>query len=609
MSGICGWSFGAATGDVGDGVIERMVGDLGPHSEHAVHSHRNAAAAIGCAGRGTSAGLAQGLLVALQGCPVWAAAADPRWLQHETLIERCAAAYRQIGSRFLEHLDGQFAVAIVDPERQALCLAVDRTGTESLCFARTGHGIVFASTTDALGAHPAVGRDLDPQALYDYVYFHMVPGPETVFTGMERLLPGQFLESDAQGTRTGQYWEADYREISYQRFDDRKQQLRELLRQSVADAMCSDQVGAFLSGGLDSSTVAGVLSEVSEGQARTFSIGFHAPGYDESEYARTAARHFGTQHREYYVTQEDVMAAVPLIATAFDTPFGNASAIPAYYCAKLAADEGIDVMLGGDGGDELFGGNARYAKQWVFSLYEQVPQLLRRSVLEPAVNAMPSVGPVRKARSYVEQSNLGMPDRIESYNLLSRLGPARVFTDEFLSRVDTQRPIDRVRDIYHGARADNTLNRMLALDMRITLADNDLRKVTRACDAAGVVATFPLLDRRLIEFAQRLPADWKVKRTRLRDFFKRALADFLPQEVITKSKHGFGLPFGVWLQDHPGLHSLANDSLTSLRGRGIIRAEFIDELTSDRLNQHAAYYGTMVWILMMLEQWLQSRRL
>ena len=609
MSGICGWLSNAPASLDDHHIIDRMVGNLGPQNRTSVDRHINGRAAVACAGLAAAAGQEQGLAISVQGCPVWAASAAREWLQADTFRERCAAAYRNAGAEFLQHLNGQFALAIVDEARGTMLLAVDRTGTESMCYANTPGATVFASTTDALTAHPAVARKLDPQALYNYVYFHMVPGPDCVFTGVARLLPGQCLEVDAGSSRTRMYWRPDYRHITYEDFPERKETLRRLLRESVADAMCGDRVGAFLSGGLDSSTVAGVLSEVTGSGAKTYSIGFDAPGYDESEYARTAARHFGTVHREYYVTPEDVVDAVPLIARAFDTPFGNASAIPAYYCAKLAADDGIEVLMGGDGGDELFGGNARYAKQWVFSLYEQLPGLLRKSILEPALGALPGMAPVRKARSYVEQSNLGMPDRIESYNLLTRLGAERVFTAEFLAGVDAHRPIEQVREIYRGAQADNMLNRMLELDMRLTLADNDLRKVTRACDAAGMKVTFPLLDRRLIEFAQQLPPDWKVKRTRLRDFFKRALADFLPPEVISKTKHGFGLPFGVWMQSHPELHALANDSLTRLRARGIIRPEFIDELTDTHIERHAAYYGTMVWILMMLEQWLDNRDL
>lgn len=609
MSGICGWLANSAAGLEQNLELAAMTQRLGPQSHRAIDQRTDAGSAVACAGLASSVASSQGVSVAVQGCPRWTAGADRAWLQQETFHGQCAIAYRQTGSDFLRYLDGPFALALIDQNRRTLLLAVDRTGTESLCFAHASGGILFASTTDALAAHPSVGRNVDSQALYDYVYFHMVPGPSSIFRGIERVLPGHCIECNGNGTRAFAYWQPDYRDVTYEGFADRKRTLRELLHASVADAVCGGTVGAFLSGGLDSSTVAGVLSEVTAGNARTFSIGFDAPGYDESEYARTAARHFGTQHREYYVTPEDVVAAVPLIAEAFDTPFGNASAIPAYYCAQLAGSEGVDIMLGGDGGDELFGGNSRYAKQWVFSLYEQIPGMLRRSLVEPAVNALPSLTAVRKARSYVDQANLGLPDRIESYNLLNRLGPEQVFTDEFLAGVNVHHPIAHLREIYNGAQADCALNRMLALDMRVTLADNDLRKVTRACDAAGVAVAFPFLDGRLVEFAQHLPPDWKVKRTRLRDFFKRALADFLPPEVISKSKHGFGLPFGVWMQTHPGLHRLANDSLSRLRGRGLVRPTFIDQLTGDHVKQHAAYYGTMVWVLMMLEQWLESREI
>lgn len=609
MSGICGWLAEPAAETEQVHNIERMIDRLGPQNEHAKHHALQSRSAIGSAGLASHSALQGNLLIAFQGHPIWAGTAPRHWRDQDTFHAQCAVAYRDRGRDLLQHLHGQFALAIVDEANVRMLLAVDRTGTESLCYAHIPGGGVFATTTDALTTHPSVPHELSSQAIFNYIYFHMVPGPDSVFRDVQRLLPGQYLEIHDGHANAGQYWEPDYLNISYESFNERKRTVRELLRESVRNTITSDNVGAFLSGGIDSSTIAGVLSEVLGSGARTYSIGFDAPGYDESEFARTASRHFGTRHREYYVTPEDVERAVPLIAAAFDTPFGNASAIPAYYCAKLAAQDGIDTLLGGDGGDELFGGNSRYAKQWMFSLYEQIPRFLRKSVLEPTVGLLPKASPTRKIQSYIDQSNLGMPDRVESYNLLNRLGPERVFTEEFLSNADPHRPIALVRNIYNHAQADDSLNRMLALDMRLTLADNDLRKVTRSCDAAGVEVAFPFLDLRMIQFAQQLPPDWKVKRTRLRDFFKRAMADFLPPEVIGKSKHGFGLPFGVWMQSHPGLHALAQDSLQQLRKRDIIRAEFIDELTSTHLEQHAAYYGTMVWILMMLEQWMQSRNM
>ncbi len=609
MSGICGWLSLEPNGPQNHETLDHMVKRLGPAQPGSYSQQHGKQGSLGGAGLAGITGRYGDVLVAIQGCPVWGARAAREWVNSENFGHGCATAYREAGPLFLEHLNGQFALSIIDENRGTLLLAIDRTGTETLSYAHIHAGIAFATTADSLTAHPAIERRLDPQSLFNYVHFHVVPGPGGAYQNLRRLLPGHYLHLSDGITRLEEYWRPDYSRISYENFSERKNTLRTLLRESVSDALCSGRAGAFLSGGTDSSTVAGVMTEILGEGVPTYSIGFDAPGYDESEYARTASRHFKTKHHEYYVTPEDVVEAVPLIARTFDTPFGNASAIPAYYCARLAADDGVDTLLGGDGGDELFGGNERYAKQWVFSLYDQLPGAMRRSIIEPIVNRLPSIMPARKLRSYVQQANLGMPDRIESYNLLNRLGTHHVFTEEFLDTVDTGQPIELVRQIYRDASANDMINRMLALDMRITLADNDLRKVTGACDAAGMRVTFPLLDRRLMEFAQTLPPDWKVKRTRLRDFFKRALADFLPHQVITKSKHGFGLPFGVWMQTHDGLHSLAHDSLAKLRNRAIVRPEFIDELTTTHMAQHAGYYGTMIWILMMLEQWLDSRGL
>lgn len=606
MSGICGWLSIADARDP-HSQIQDMVHALISSDGETIQKVVEINASIASAGSATRQLKHDEILVIVQGCPIWATDTPSELSQEPQFLRSCAVAYKTYGASFLKYVYGQFALAVIDLSNREILLAVDRTGTENICYSASSGAIVFANSADALLRHNSVRDALNPQALFDYLYFHVVPGPQTIYQDVFRLPPGTYLHGTPRQYSVDTYWQPDYRNITFESFASRKRTLRELLHQSVADAMCGAEVGAFLSGGTDSSTVAGMLTEVLGQGARTYSIGFDAPGYDESDYARTAARHFGTRHHEYYVTPSDVAAAIPRLASKFDMPFGNASAIPAYYCAKLAAEDGITTLLGGDGGDEIFGGNTRYAKQWVFSLYEQIPSALRNQVLEPGLKFLPAVGPFRKVRSYVDQANLGMPDRIESYNLLTRLGANKVFDPDFLQTINTEHPIELVRDIYNSANASDTLNRMLALDMRITLADNDLRKVTRACDAAGVNVTFPLLDYRLIAFAQQLPSDWKVKRTRLRDFFKRSLADFLPKQVITKSKHGFGLPFGVWMRNEPQLRELANDRLDRLRQRNIFQPSFIDELTSTRVEQHAAYYGTMIWVLIMLEQWLMER--
>lgn len=340
----------------------------------------------------------------------------------------------------------------------------------------------------------------------------------------------------------------------------------------------------------------------------SYSIGFDAQGFDEIEYARIAAARFGLNSREYYVTPEDVLEAIPLITAAYDEPFANESAIPAYYCAKLAAEDGRELVLAGDGGDELFGGNKRYRTQLVFDWYRRVPGWAQRS-LEPLLFGFPGgdrIMPIRKARSYVRQAKEPMPDRMENYNFLHRTPLQEIFEPEFLAEVDPEGPLDNLREVYARPQDVSTLNRMLHLDLKLTLADNDLRKVSRTAQLAGVEVRFPLLDERIAEFAAKVPPHLLLKGSKLRYFFKKALSELLPKEIIHKRKHGFGLPVGLWTESHPGLRQLMDDSLARARDRGIVKPEYIDWLLQQHGQTHATYYGVMMWVLMMLEQWLET---
>jgi asparagine synthase (glutamine-hydrolysing) len=327
------------------------------------------------------------------------------------------------------------------------------------------------------------------------------------------------------------------------------------------------------------------------------------------EYARLAARHFKTEHHEYYVTPADLVRSITDVAASFDQPFGNSSALPSYYCAKMARDDGVSKILAGDGGDELFGGNKRYAKQKVFGFYEHVPHLLKGSLMEPllATQAGRAFALTRKVASYVEQARVPMPDRLQMYNLITRLGVSEVLTPQLLAQIDTGSPLSLERKVWHNARNCSHLNKELAFDWRFTLAESDLPKVLGATGLAGLAVGFPMLDERLLAFSLKLPSDYKLRGQKLRWFFKEALRGFLPDQILTKKKQGFGLPFGVWANTDPALKALATDSLHSLARRAVVRVEFIQTLLTQRLPEHPGYYGEMVWILMMLEQWLAAK--
>ncbi|MFN3809340.1 MAG: asparagine synthetase B family protein [Roseateles asaccharophilus] len=452
--------------------------------------------------------------------------------------------------------------------------------------------------------------ELNPQAIFDYLYFHFIPSPETIFKGVSRVPAAHGLVAGTAELRP--LWAPRFAPQSGRSFETLKQEFLRMLRDSVASSMDGSLAACFLSGGTDSSTVAGLMRQVSGGEVHGFSIGFEAEGYDEMEYARLAARHFGVRHHEYYVTPGDLVRSIPDMAASLDQPFGNSSVLPAYYCALQAKNAGVSHLLAGDGGDELFGGNARYAKQKVFGYYERLPAPLRQHVLEPLLVDSPlgRLPLLRKGKSYIEQARVPMPGRLQMYNLLLRLGVDRVLTQDFLAQIDTAAPLRHQEEVWAWAasqQACSDLNRSLAYDWRYTLGESDLPKVRAATELAGLSVAFPMLSEDLLNFSLTLPDDYKLKGQKLRWFFKEALRGFLPDEIISKPKHGFGLPFGPWLLTHQPLHALASDSVKHLASRGLINSSFVQELLGSRLSEHPGYYGEMVWILMMLEQWLRAK--
>jgi len=516
-------------------------------------------------------------------------------------------AWHSSGVDMARRLGGTYALVIIDAARACVFLAVDRFAVETLCYRTDGLTLAFADRADCVQGR---SDELDPQAIFDYLYFHMIPAPRTIFRDVRRLPAAHAILIDRGGARELRHWPLRFDEQHREPFVTARDTFRQLVRDSVARQVHGHQrVGAFLSGGTDSSTVAGMLREATGGPAPCYSIGFDAEGYDEMEYARIAARHFACEHHEYYVTPDDLLASIPAVARHHDQPFGNSSALPAYYCGKLAQADGCSKMLAGDGGDELFGGNSRYALQRFFDFYQLLPGAARQLV-EPLCrdhSPLRRIPGLRQATGYVRHARVPMPERLQAHNLLTQLDPLKVLTPAFLEQIDTHEPTQHMQATWNECTANSLINRMLAYDWRYTLADSDLPKVRGATQMAGIAVGYPLLSDAITDFSMALPPHWKLRRFKLRWFFKEALRGFLPDEVITKKKKGFGLPFGVWATRNPALKRLAADSLHSLGARGIVRSDFIDQLLCEYLPEHPGYYGEMVWILTMLEQWLQGQ--
>ena len=530
-----------------------------------------------------------------------------------SVAQSLLAAYRDTGSRALTNINNGFVAAIIDLGQREVHLAIDRIGRCALAYALLPSGGLCFGTdarwvANTLAQAVSGAVRLNPQALFDYSFFHEVPSAQTVFKSVHKLRPASRAHWHAGKIETATYWQPTFSTRSDTSFADFKEQLFASLTAGVQAAEPDAATASFLSGGIDSSTVTGLLAKLRGKGAPAYTIGFEQAGYDETEYARIAAKHFGADLRVHYVTTADVERGIGEIAALYDEPFGNSSAVPSLMCARIAKSDGIAHMLAGDGGDELFAGNTRYAKQRIFEVYARMPQAMRALTERLFLSGSPLIAktPLRKVSSYVQQARIPLPDRVESYNFLLRENIARIFEPEFLAQTDTNHPFVSMREQYWGVEDAATLDRMLYLDWKFTLADNDLRKVRSTCNHAGVEVSFPWLDDGVLEFSARLPADQKMRGTKLRFFIKRALADFLPHATLVKSKHGFGLPFGQWLKTSASLQSRVYDLLAALRERGIFRREFLDHLIEEHRTGHAAYYGTMVWVLAMLEAWLQA---
>ena len=530
---------------------------------------------------------------------------------HRDDAARWLASWDRHGADAPSRVKGPYAVALVDVRARRALLATDRFAIEPLCYAFDGAILSFADRADAVFVKgPA---DVDAQAIYDYLYFHVIPAPRTIYRGVSRLRGGHALVVERGSAALRRHWLPKFSESDRTPIGELKQRFRSLLHDAVARDASGPGVGSFLSGGTDSSTIAGMMAQVrGSAAAPTFSIGFDVAGYDELDYARIAARHFHTPHHEYYLTPRDVVEAVPLVAARYDQPFGNSSALAAFHCAKLARETGMVTLLAGDGGDELFGGNTRYATQRLFASYEHVPSWLRTRLLEPALLDAPAVQRYlvsRKLASFVRQARVAMPERMETYNLLLRIGIAEILDPEFAAAVDVEDPPRQQRAVYAEVESRSLVNRMLAYDWKYTLADNDLPKVVETAALAGMSVRFPLLCDELVDFSLALRPALKLRGMTLRYFFKQALRGFLPDATIAKKKHGFGMPFGAWLVRDRALRDFALDSLSDLDGRRIIRRDFLRALLDSRLAEHPGYYGEMVWILLMLASWfgLQDR--
>jgi asparagine synthase (glutamine-hydrolysing) len=432
MAGLFGWHGNAPSADPDE--ARRVLAAMCQDESCVAETRRDAALAVTTPLGGGSVLQNEDLLVAIAGMPVWNDSALSETAKRDGHAAALAQAYKTHGIDVCKRVGGAFTLTIIDHRSGRVVAAVDRMGIGRLYYGcPQDGGIVFGTTADGVREYPKLSATMSAQGLYDYLFFFMSPAPGTIYTEQKKLLGAQYLVFEKGTVRTDFYWRMPYREHTNQSAREVEAQLRELLGDAVESAMKQaggGQIGAFLSGGLDSSTMAGLVERTAPGKATCFTIGFDADGFDEMPYAKLAAEHFNCRHQPHYLTNDDLMDAIGRIVKAYDEPYGNSSAVPTYVCARVAREHGVDTMIAGDGGDELFAGNERYVANRIFDYYTRLPKIVRHGLIEPTVSLLShsfETDFFRRARNFVQFANIAKAERPFARNLYGETAANGVF--------------------------------------------------------------------------------------------------------------------------------------------------------------------------------------
>jgi asparagine synthase (glutamine-hydrolysing) len=538
-----------------------------------------------------------------------------RELQHELVArghtfktnsdtETILHAYEEYGADCVSHLRGMFAFAIWDAERRELFIARDRAGKKPLYYTVTRQGtLLFGSELKSLREHPEFRGEVQIEALDAYLTFGYVPDPLTIFRDVHKLPPGHHLVFARGRVRVQEYWDFPYEEPQTDPAvseEDCLEELRALLDEAVRVRLVADvPLGAFLSGGVDSSAVVGLMARHTPQPVKTFSIGFNEDSYNELKYARVAAKKFGTEHHEFVVTP-DICEIVDELVWHFDEPFADSSAIPTYMVSKLAR-EFVKVVLSGDGGDEVFGGYTRYAVDRRRSGFARLPRVFRKGVMQPLGRRLPHGA---RGRNYIYVNAFEPLDRyIEDISIFTRLNKPSLYTNDFRRQLGATEAAARFREYAERSRSLDSLDPLLYLDSKTYLPGDILTKVDRMSMAVSLEARAPLLDHKLIEFvATRIPARMKMKGLETKHIFKRAVAGLVPAEILNRPKQGFGVPIDQWINEQ--LRDRVRGTLTEARtmARGYVEPRYVN-LLFDEHERGRRDHSMELWALFMLELW------
>ncbi len=509
--------------------------------------------------------------------------------------------YHAYGDQFLQKLNGMFAFALWDAKRGRLLAARDRLGKKPFYYHLGKDGFLFSSEMKAILKESNVSREVNPEAVDKFFSYGYVPAPLTIFKSVAKLRPGHFLVLEDQKLTVSQYWDVAYQpDPDCKTEDDYVDKLHSLMQASVRRRLISDvPLGAFLSGGIDSSVVVGLMAGISNAPVKTFTIGFQEEKYSEAEAARLVSGLFKTEHHEFTVNP-DAMSLMPDLVWHFDEPFADSSAVPTYYVSKMARSQ-VTVVLSGDGGDELFAGYNHYNQMNDMLRYKALPLSLRK-VMSSAAHRLP-MG--MKGKFFLQA--LGEIERRENYDLIDLYPPVKtnLMSGDFKKMLAGISPAESSLRYWTQAPKGPSISRMQYLDTKVYLPEDILTKVDRMSMANSLETRAPLLDYNVVEFAASIPWDLQRKDGRGKYILRKMASRFLPPAILDKKKQGFAIPRDQWFQKD--LKQYASDLLTSKRfkERGYFQNENVKLILTEHLKGQRDY-STWIWSLINFELWHQQ---
>lgn len=511
--------------------------------------------------------------------------------------EAIVHAYEQYGDDCVKHLRGMFTLAIWDRRRRRLLAARDRFGKKPLNYYWDGQRLIFGSEIKSI-LEAGIPREINHVALDEYLVYRYVPAPNTLFEGVLKLPAAHILTYEDGQISTKRYWDLNFTPTCQDDEATAVERTLALLKEAVQVRLMSEvPLGAFLSGGVDSSIVVGLMSQMMSQPVKTFSIGFEEDDYSELPHARQVARHFSTEHREFIVRPE-LVSVLPQLVWAYDEPFADASMLPTYYISRLAREH-VTVVLTGDGGDEIFAGYTHYQHEYSIN---RIPPLIR-SLLGYGSMLIPDG---MRGKKRLRNMSRDLASRyVQAIMLFPDQSRSTLYSQEYFAHVRDHNPYQRLFDLFPADPQLDITARHQYADVHAYLADDILVKVDKASMFNSMETRAPMLDQYLAEYVSSLPSTIRMRNGVLKYLLKKVAADLLPPQILTRPKQGFSPPIKHWFRGD--LTSYAYDLLVSSRAqqRGIFDPRFIDKLLKTHASTMSVNHSAAIWALLCLELWFQ----